>query len=145
MSEQATVLSVSWGVSRGRDTYGYNICRLDDQATGKRYRCMGGGYDMVGTVFGDWLQDRYQDRLREISPEAYYVYNVENEGQELTTNRDGLYGMYRYEDGSVRLDGGCGLEAMRQIAIALGLELQRTHDRRGNTTGWVVTDARGES
>lgn len=39
-------LALSWSVSRGRDTYGYNICRLDDTSTGERFKCMGGGYDM---------------------------------------------------------------------------------------------------
>lgn len=62
----STFLSLSWSVSRGRDTYGYNIARLDDRNTGERFRCMGGGYDMVGTVFGDWLEKTFQSELTEL-------------------------------------------------------------------------------
>jgi hypothetical protein len=36
-----TYLAISWAISRGRDTYGYNICRLDDTLIDVRYRCMG--------------------------------------------------------------------------------------------------------
>lgn len=55
-------LEFRWTVSRGRDTYGYNICTL--YADGERVaRCNGGGYDMKGTVFGDFIAKRYADRL----------------------------------------------------------------------------------
>lgn len=43
-------LTISTGTSRGRETHGYPIVRLRDSETGKLYRCMGGGYDMVGIV-----------------------------------------------------------------------------------------------
>ena len=59
-------LSISWSISRGRDTYGYNICRLDSRQSGSRYRCSGGGYDMIGTVFGNWLEAEYQRELVEL-------------------------------------------------------------------------------
>lgn len=39
--------------SRARDTYGYNVITLWD---GKdHFKACGGGYDMIGTVLGDWL------------------------------------------------------------------------------------------
>lgn len=69
-----TYLDLSWSTSRGRDTYGWNICRLDDTSTGKRYRCNGGGYDMAGTVFADWMQATYQQELRAISDRAHARY-----------------------------------------------------------------------
>ena len=34
----------SYGVSRGRDTYGYYIVTLTSSAQGKKFRCMGGGW-----------------------------------------------------------------------------------------------------
>ena len=46
----------SYGVSRGRDTYGYNIVTLTSSAQGKKFRCMGGGYDMHGQVLGEYVQ-----------------------------------------------------------------------------------------
>ena len=136
-----TVLALSWGVSRGRETDGYTICRLDDQSTGKRYRCMGGGYDMVGTVFGEWLEDVHQDRLQAISDRAHYDYTKPVDDR---VSDSGLYGMVRHRDGKrVTLDGACGLESMQRIAREIGVELIRTYvargRNRGNTTGWVAT------
>lgn len=60
-----TYLAISWSISRGTETYGYNICRLDDSQTGKRYRCLG-GYDMMGTVVGQWLEDLFQPQLKQL-------------------------------------------------------------------------------
>lgn len=64
----ANELTVKWGTSRGRDTYGYTTCNLYEN--GRRIAgCNGGGYDMRGTVFGHWLAMRYRDRLLELRPE----------------------------------------------------------------------------
>lgn len=61
--ERTHVLQFRWSVSRGRDTYGYNICTL--YADGERVaRCNGGGYDMKGTALGDFIARNYADRLR---------------------------------------------------------------------------------
>lgn len=63
MSEERTItLEFKWTVSRGRDTYGYNICTL--YADGTRVaRCNGGGYDMEGTVLGSFIARNFRDRL----------------------------------------------------------------------------------
>lgn len=138
-------LRVSWGISRGRETMGYNIARLQDESTGKRFRCMGGGYDMTGTNFGEWLQDTYQTRLRDISDQAHQRWTkTENDGPwEREQNDSGLYGMSYYtHDGRVVLDGGCGQSAMERIARAIGLEVRSVVNRRGHVTGYVVTDTR---
>lgn len=79
-------LALSWSVSRGRDTYGYNICRLDDTSTGDRFKCMGGGYDMQGTVFGEWLAANYQPELLALKDRASYVFPLE--GAPRPANRD---------------------------------------------------------
>ena len=134
-----TYLAVKWTVSRGRETYGYNICTVTDQETGKRFRCMGGGYDMLGTSFGEWMQETYQARLIAIAERAHTVGYSPSEW----THDGELYGMawYQYGGGRVNLDGGCGIESMVKIAKEIGLHLSRTWDRRGNTTGYVVTSA----
>lgn len=139
-------LSISWSVSRGRDTYGYNICRLDDRNNGKRYRTCGGGYDMVGTVFGAWLQDVYQERLQEFcdfhkDDLIDCCYSVG--GYFRLPN---LYGLtLKVEAGGktkVTLDGACGIESMRRIAEAIGLEVQWEGNRKGHTIGYFVQDNR---
>jgi hypothetical protein len=116
-------LNLSWSTSKGRGTYGYNIARLDDRATGQRFKCMGGGYDITGTVVGEWLATTYQPRLRAA-------------GAAVTD----LYGSRVKEGGEVSLYGACGLECMIKVAAAIGISLSRTSNKRGHTSGFMVTD-----
>lgn len=118
---QNNLLTLSWSTSRGVNSYGWNICRLDDNYTGKRFRTCGGGYDMVGSVLGQWLTERYQDRLETIAHDA-----------------QSFSGMRRCKQtGRVVLDGGCGVESMRRIAEAIGLTLHPVANRRGQTIGFT--------
>lgn len=132
-------LTLSWSVSRGADTYGYNICRLDSRDSGRRYRCMGGGYDMTGTVFGDWLEAEHQDKLRQLTG-----WESKDYGNTDWKAHADLYGAFLRPDGSVSLDGGCGLACMIRVAEAIGLEIERDYiasgRRRGETIGWFVTE-----
>lgn len=131
-------LSLSWSVSRGQDTYGYNICRLDSRDSGKRYKCMGGGYDMIGTVFGEWLVAEHQEALQAL----FAKYPAEPYALTGWTVIKEFYGMFKEADGNIRLDGGCGIESMIRIAEATGLEVEREYQKtgrnRGNTFGWFV-------
>lgn len=62
-------LRVTWGVSRGRNTYGYTTCTLRDERGVRRAACNGGGYDMLGTVLGNYIASEYRDRLMALKPE----------------------------------------------------------------------------
>lgn len=138
-------LSLSWSVSKGRDTYGYNICRLDDTAKGERFKCMGGGYDMVGTVFAQWLCANYQDRLLAIKERSSYYFSKEK-GHESRDPQDGaLYGMkYYVDDNRIHIDGACGLDCVQNIAREIGLDIEREYiakgRRRGETIGWFISE-----
>jgi hypothetical protein len=134
MQFRYTYLALSWSVSRGRDTYGYNIARLDDRETDVRYRCMGGGYDMTGTVFGDYLTERHQLALAALASEG-----VEYVGTH--KKHPTLYGLFFRADGSAYCDGACGLESMLRIAQFIGLAVRRTHNKRGHTTGFHVENS----
>lgn len=133
----STYLGLKWTTSRGRETYGYNVVTLTDQRTGKRYRAMGGGYDMVGTVFGEWLQETHQDELVQLAAREGW-----EDPQATRKQVKGFYGAFAYPDGKIILDGGCGLESMRRIAEVIGVQLERTYKptgrNRGETTGWFV-------
>ena len=132
-----THLQIKWSTSRGRETDGWPLCTLTDVNTGKRYRTCGGGYDRIGTVLGNWLEDMYQDELRELmqrGPTKPY-------GNGTMRAHSDLYGMFARADGSVYLDGGCGIRSMEYIAEALGLDLKSLGDRRGFTTGYLVKRA----
>jgi hypothetical protein len=129
-------LSLKWSVSRGRETSGYNICTVRDE-DGKAYRCNGGGFDMVGTSFGLWLAENYQNELMKLPDER----GVQNESRK-------YYGMSKSERKGkpyVYLDGGCGLECMIRIADAIGLRVTRDYDRadrrrKFETRGWFIED-----
>lgn len=123
-----TYLAVSWAISRGRDTFGYGICRLDDTLTDVRYRCMGGGYDMVGTVVGQWLEDLFQPQLQLLDL---------SDAEGWSSRRH--YGAIPGKDGYVHLDGGCGLESMRSLAEAIGVDLKWVGNRHGNVAGFIAT------
>lgn len=126
-----TYLALSWSVSRGRDTYGYNICRLDDTKVGHRFRCMGGGYDMTGTVFGEWLAEYHQDKLRELSADAVPYVGTHKK-------HPTLYGLFFRADGSAYCDGACGMSSMRTIAEAIGLTVRYASNKKGHTIGFHV-------
>ena len=139
------ILNLSWSTSRGRDTYGYNICRLDDSSTGRRYRTCGGGYDMVGTVLGEWLSDNFQVYLQEIGDRAGSYYSKATGYQSHRTadgrnpDRAYLYGMTRNDDtGRITIDGACGTSTVLDIAQAIGLDLVWFGDRKGRTLGYFV-------
>ena len=155
MTAQTGFAAISWSTSRGVDTYGYNICRLDGPLAAfpwqRRYRTCGGGYSMVGTVLGEWLADRFQNRLLAIASRAGSVYtkvggykSFHDDG----TNRPGrliktdcLYGMTHYPDKNrVLLDGACGESCMIGIAAAIGVSLSSVCNRRGHVTGYMMTD-----
>ena len=138
-------LVLSWSISRGRDTSGYNICRLDSCNTGKRYRTMGGGYDMVGAALGEWLTREHQDELRTIAHRAgsYYSkaegYKSHRTLDDMRPDPAYLYGMTRDNDtGAVSIDGACGVGSVRAIAEAIGIFLESFHDRNGRTLGFIV-------
>lgn len=62
-------IEIKWGTSRGQNTYGYTTCALRHQ--GERIAsCNGGGYDMRGTVLGNFLTWAFPDELRAIPLEA---------------------------------------------------------------------------
>jgi hypothetical protein len=141
-------LSVTWSVSRGRYTYGYNICRLDSRQSGKRYRCSGGGYDMIGTVFGDWLESEYQAELVELVsrlPLESCGYSDSGYRRVKEDINPRFYGLTVKPDGSVSLDGACGQSSMIRIAESLGLEIQWEGNKKGHTIGYFVAPAMAEA
>jgi hypothetical protein len=106
-------LEIKWSVSKGRDTYGYNICTLWDGD--KPYRTNGGGYDMVGTVFAHWLKENHGDKIAaQLLDKAADYYG-------LTVMGEKWY-----------LAGACGFECMVIIAKAIELRVQCKYvDRKG--------------
>jgi hypothetical protein len=73
------VLEFKWGVSKGRDTYGYNICSLYVDGQKVASTC-GGGYDMEGTVLGNWIARAFNDELLKLEMPTYTINREEARG-----------------------------------------------------------------
>jgi len=118
-------LEFRWTVSKGRDTYGYNICSLWIQGK-KVASCNGGGYDMQGTVLGNWLGDNFTDRLKKLpcnygsgdNTEGYYGLTFHGPRPDYKSHN-------HFQKGDIiSLNGACGFSSMERIAKAIGVNLQ---------------------
>ena len=124
-------LDFKWTVSRGQDTYGYNICSLWVDRF-KVTSCNGGGYDMQGTCLGNYIANNYQDRLLKLNAnygsldknKGFYGIVISKEGKRLNKYKQGA---------KVRLDGACGFDSIRQIAKKIGLNLEFIHNSKNET------------
>lgn len=130
-------LSVKWSVSKAQDTYGYNICTVVNDDSGERFKCLGGGYDMLGTSLANFVESEYQAELIAKHDQAYtqwvYFKRLDDE-----TNKQGYYGMTAHiEDNAcykVSLDGACGINSIERIikeVLKLTLERKYSYDRKG--------------
>ena len=135
-------LTVKWTISRAQDTYGYNICTVINDDNGERFKCLGGGYDMLGTSLANFIQKEYQSELMQNSGKAYSLRGHPENIQD--TTKQGFYGMTsHYQNGLVThitLDGGCGINSIeRIIKEVLGLTLERkySYDRKGRVKDTV--------
>lgn len=61
-------IQIRWGVSRGRDTEGYTTASLTNGDGRRVASCNGGGYDMRGTVLGNWIARTFSAELVKLTP-----------------------------------------------------------------------------
>jgi len=131
LAQAAGLITITFGTSRGRDTWGYTIVTLRQQgARGqymepyppRRYSCNGGGYDMKGTVLGQFLADFFREGLKKLSSEEFYglfFWSKSAPGKPYKKH-------IRYHDGDdIIADGACGWSCMRDILNALGFEIRQ--------------------
>jgi len=135
-------LEFRWTVSKGRNTYGYNICSLWVDGV-KVSSCNGGGYDMQGTAYAEWLQAEFQDRLTkpDIADQADWTIESEKTNIRKYTGDRIFYGMglniYKTSRRIV-LDGGCGMDSMKRIAEAIGITLQYVRTKGKDNTVYLA-------
>ena len=129
-------LDIVWSTSRGRDTYGYNICKV--VSNGGKWSTCGGGYDMVGTAVGNWFADVHQEDLKALV--ASHDKALEECGYQVPGYRKikQFYGLTLNPNGEVTLDGGCGINSMENIIKACGFDIEYAVNRRGNVTNYFV-------
>lgn len=130
-------LKFKYTTSKGRDTYGYNICSLYVNGE-KKYTCNGGGYDMKGTVFANYIQNNYQEQLKKLNSKDYYgMWFYKDNGTSVER-------VDTYEESNKKgafLDGGCGFDSMKKILKACNAEMEIIdHDKHWDNVIYLVTD-----
>lgn len=112
------ILTVRYGTSKGDETYGYTTCsvRLDGKRVGF---CLGGGYDMGGTSFAQWVSSEFQEQLKTLDPKDFY-------------------GMSVYND-KIHLDGACGMSSIQDIVNAMGYDKKTlVYQKHGDEQVWEI-------
>jgi hypothetical protein len=115
-----------WTVSRGRDTYGYNICSLYIDGV-KVSSCNGGGYDMEGTALADWMESKYRLELTKLNSDDYYGLCFWNDKRKKRQKRWSKHC-------SVSLDGACGMSSMQEVLKRFGYMMEYVNSRSKNRT-----------
>lgn len=142
-------LTIRWGVSRGRNSYGYTTCSLRNHHGKRVAACNGGGYDLHGTVIGEWIARTFPKDLRKLSvpftglswhdpsfnPGKAITADASKTVEEAEAAGESL-GLDRYQafyaassDVPTKqhtvplINGGCGLSSMMRILRAIGLDL----------------------
>lgn len=156
------LLEFKWTVSRGRNTYGYNICSLYENGY-KQTSCNGGGYDMQGTCLGNWITKNYSKELLKLTIPFYglsyhnpnfdpgkiiiegkTIEQRENDGDSLGLER---YQAFYHASSPIPtelhvipiINGACGLDQVRTILKAIGYKL--THMKEtSNCSTYILED-----
>lgn len=140
------VIEFKWTTSRGIETYGYNICTLRDRFGERLGKCSGGGYDMKGTSFGNWIERDFQAELLALVHSvpreniSWCIYQKqdgpkwERPAETRTGREERFYGLTVIVDEKgkekVNLDGACGFESMRRVLQAIGLDIRWLHETK---------------
>lgn len=142
-------LSFSRGESRGLETYGYPIIRLTHSRTGQVFKCMGGGYCMIGENLGFYLKQLLIDEEHALEALATGVYKEIQAGEGLpyglsmrereTLQKDGEYVASKVRkairERKFYIEGSCGESCMKRIAKIMGIKItdqyQRATTRKG--------------
>lgn len=144
-----------------RDGYPQCNLRVDGKIVA---RCNGGGYDMVGTVWGMWIAQTFPEQLRKLTKKFYGLsfhnptFNpakaiVKGTGQTVAQREKagislGLERYQAYHQASnplptkkhtlPRMDGACGRGCMETIFEAIGGKIDTLTDSNRNKT-YLVT------
>lgn len=128
-------LSLTWSISKARDSYGYNRLTLRDAHTGSKHVTCGGGYCMTSAVLAMWADENLQDRLATITPDQAVDLR--------------LYGFYakglsmhgRPALARAHIDQGIGVSSVQNVLKAIGIEVEEVYDRskrNGKLIGFMV-------
>lgn len=116
-------ITVRYGTSRGQDTYGYTTCTLTVDGRGRRASCCGGGYSLIGTCLGEWLQRDFADQLKALDLGRLAKSGIDTYGLSFW-DRGRRRDLSRWKEGAaLHVQGACGEQSMENILRALGYDL----------------------
>ena len=105
-NNNSIVLEERWSISKGRETFGYNINSLWFAGI-KVASCNGGGYDMTSSSLSNFINLYFQDRLNSI------------------TNENFEYGLYENNiTGNNYISYGIGVNAINKIIQHCGMSVR---------------------
>jgi len=143
---------VRWSVSRGRETYGYNICTIEANRWGVgniKGQCKGGGYDMTATSLARALEQvpgiaqKLFDFLRLNQHRAYAVHHAPGQTQYAKTepyDPQLLYGTFLdIPNNRASFDGECGMPSLIAAYAAAGITIRADHSKKGHTVGFFAS------
>lgn len=116
-------ITVRYGTSRGRDTYGYTTCTLTVDGKGRRASCCGGGYSLTGACLGGWLQRDFADQLKALDLGRLTKSGINTYGLSFWDKSTGK-NVARWKEGAIlHVQGACGEDSMTRILRTLGYNL----------------------
>lgn len=119
-------VTLHWGVSRARGYEGQTICSLKTPLG--RFRTIGVGYDLVGTVLGDYLEALLTQKQKQALLDA------------------GLCGVGKNPNGTIFIDGATGRENMITLARHAGVSVAPiySHKKRRDLVGFIFSQGMEE-
>ena len=128
-------------------TGGPHGVRLTLTMDGQKYRADGYGYDMIGTVWGQWLTREFQAELVALAEEARLTAEVQAEhvAHGYFDSSTDYYGLYFTADDSGQIirawvNGATGFNCVARFAQRFGVTLAHDYRRDTNTrTYYSVT------
>lgn len=136
-----STIEFRWSISRGRDTYGYNICSLWLNGAEKVASTCGGGYDMKGTVLGAFIREYFPEQLKKMDAGKHYGLTFWN------PNGKGVRGRYlkHYKEGcEFYLDGACGFREMEHFLREIGFYIGNPIINKASTQVYQFKAYEGE-
>lgn len=108
-------ISIKWTTSKARDSYGYNLVTLRENGRVKARTC-GGGYDMAGTVLGEYIARKFSAELLKLE-----IPMNQRNGQDVREYYGLTYHDPNYDPGKAEVEGGT-IEEREKAGKSVGLE-----------------------
>ena len=103
--------------------------------------CSGGGYDMTGVCFGEWLTEAFKLRLWKLAKEEATEMRADKE-KTYNDKVGGIYGLIlnKDQDGHLHIyaDGATGISQMWQIIGAMGGKVEQLERGGDWLNKWLI-------